>query len=259
MSDSSLQSRTKHHYDRYPFDAITPADERSPRDVQPKPFLEFCERYLAGSGSVAEIGCGPGRGTMFLAASKLDVTAIDISAGSLQRARRRAPNARFVRATAMNLPFSNESFDAVVADGVIHHTPDAEAAFVESARILRHGGHLYLGVYNRRRYYYYIYTYLGPPVRWLAQSAAGRIVLSVTLLPVYYLLHLIKSGGRRTWKGAKNFFYDYIITPRATFHTYEQVVAWGKELDLELVRYDPSLGNVHVFFFRKSSPPFRVN
>jgi ubiquinone/menaquinone biosynthesis C-methylase UbiE len=251
MLDNSLQSRTRRHYDNYPFDAITPEDEQQPRNIQPKPFIDFCELYLQQQMSALDIGCGPGRATMYLYASGAGVTAVDISATSLGRARKRTPNANFVRATTMSLPFRNASFDLVVSDGVIHHTPKAHSAFVESVRVLREGGYLYLGVYNRQRYYYYVYTYLGQPIRWLERSVAGRAALSVTLIPLYYLVHLAKSRGKRTWKGAKNFFYDYIITPQASFFTREEVTRWGCRIGLDLIKYDPSLGNVHVFIFRK--------
>lgn len=253
MTDSSLQNRTQHHYDVHPFDAITPEDERRPDRIQPKPFIEFCERRLRPGMAIAEIGCGPGRGTMYLVANALDVTAVDISATSLARARRRASRARYVRATTMALPFKEACFDAVVADGVIHHTPNARAALAESVRVLRQGGYIYLGIYNRRRAYYYIYTYAGPPIRWLERLETGRAVLSVTLIPFYYLVHLAKSRGRRTWQGAKNFFYDYIITPQATFYTREEITNWGIEIGLDLIHYDSSLGNVQVFVFCKSS------
>ena len=75
--DTTLQNRTEQHYDSHPFDAITPEDEQAPRTIQPKPFIEFCERYLRRKMTVAEIGCGPGRGTMYLAALGIDVTAVD--------------------------------------------------------------------------------------------------------------------------------------------------------------------------------------
>jgi ubiquinone/menaquinone biosynthesis C-methylase UbiE len=251
MSGNTLQNETKFHYDSHPFDAITLEDELRPQTVQPKPFLDFCEGHVKTGNAVAEIGCGPGRGTMYLATTGAHVTGVDISMTSLERARKRAHRAKFVRATAMKLPFRNKSFDVVIADGVIHHTPDAHTAFSESVRILREGGYIYLGIYNRRRLYYYIYTFAGPLIRRIEKSSAGRFALSLTLIPLYYLVHLAKSRGKRTWQGAKNFFYDYIITPRAAFFTREEVAYWGAELCLDLIQYDPSLGNVHVFVFRK--------
>lgn len=258
MSEApSLQHRTQRHYDAYPFDALTPEDEREPRRVQPKPFMDFCDQHLSSGMSVAEIGCGPGRGTMYLATLGLAVTAVDISEASLRRAKKRAPAARFVRATNLALPFKDGSFDGVVSDGVIHHTPDPYRSFCENVRILRYGGFLYLGVYKRRRYYYYIYTCAGPLIRWVERSAPGRALLSMTVMPIYYAAHLIKSRGQQTWAGAKSFFYDYIITPRATFHTRAEVEGWGAKRGLQLTAYDPSLGNVHVFIFRKPAGKVR--
>jgi ubiquinone/menaquinone biosynthesis C-methylase UbiE len=54
-----------------------------------------------------------------------------------------------------------------------------------------------------------------------------------------------------TWHGAKSFFYDYIITPQATFHTKEEIVTWAAEEGFELIEYDENVGNVHAFVIRK--------
>ena len=113
---------------------------------------------------------------------------------------------------------------------------------------------MYLAVYRRWRYYYYIYTYIGAPVRWLAKKRFGQKLINASLLPIYYVAHFVKSRGRRTWSGAKNLFYDYIITPRATFHTREEIVKWSKEAGLILIDYDEKgLGNCHAFILKKKS------
>ena len=78
------------------------------------------------------------------------------------------------------------------------------------------------------------------------------MLIHSTLLPIYYLVHLVKSRGKRTWYGARNFFYDYIITPQATFHTKDEIVVWAREQGLELIDYDPDVGNVHAFIFKKN-------
>ena len=253
MSSRDLQSRSRAHYDDYPFDFLTEADERHIEKLQPAPFRRFAEAYLKPGVKVAEIGCGPGRGTLFMARLGLNLLAVDISMGSLRLARRRAPEGLFVQATNLQLPLPDATFDAVVSDGVIHHTPDAYRSFCENARILRPGGVMYVGVYRRRRYYYYLYTYLGRPVRWLEKHRWGRALIYATLLPAYYAVHLVKSRGTRTWEGAKNFFYDYLITPQATFHTREEIEAWGKQNELELLDYEENVGNVHAFVFEKRS------
>jgi ubiquinone/menaquinone biosynthesis C-methylase UbiE len=253
MQDPSLQQRTRAHYEAHPFDFLSESDEKNIQALQPRPFLHFVRQFLRQGMTVAEIGCGPGRGTLFLAQCGVDLTAVDLSSASLQLARRRAPGCCYIQASNLALPLPSGYFDAVVSDGVIHHTPDPFASFAELARLLVPGGLLYLGVYRRRRYYYYLYTWLGRPVRWLAARSLGKALVHATLLPVYHLVHLVKSRGTRSWKGSRNFFYDYILTPQATFHTREEIVDWGTELGLQLLDYDEHVGNVHAFIFRKSA------
>ena len=249
--DRDLQRRTAAHYEAHPFDFMTEADEAAIDAIQPPPFRTFVGKHVTGASQAAEIGCGPGRGTMYLAPKCAGLVALDISQHSLALARKRAPDARFVRATNVQLPLPDSSFDIVISDGVIHHTPDAKAAFDENARILRMGGFYYLGVYRKGGRYDFIYNRFGPPIRSLERHAFGRVLIYAAIFPVYYLAHLVKSRGKRTLRGALNFFYDYIITPRASFHSIDEITSWGEAAGLELLDYDPSLGNVHVFIFRR--------
>ena len=251
VADSALQAKTAAHYDAHPLEFLTPEDEASIRDQQPPPFRSFVDAHVERGARVAEIGCGPGRGTLFLVRQKADVVAVDISYRSLLLARRRAPSAKFVLSTNLALPFEDDYFDAVVSDGVIHHTPNARAAFAENVRITRPQGWLYLGVYNTQGHYHYLYTLLGRPIRWMEKRALSRALMFASIVPLYWLVHLMKSRGKRTWQGAVHFFYDYFITPRASFHSYEEVCSWASEQGMRLVEYDPTLGNVHVFIFRK--------
>lgn len=251
MNNNHLQKLTKAHYNDFPFDFLTEEDERNIEHLQPAPFLRFANHHLKPGMRVAEIGCGPGRGTLFMARRGVDLLAVDISLGSLRLARRRAPECEFVLASNLNLPLPDGVFDAVISDGVIHHTPDAYRSFCENSRILKPGGVMYVGVYRRKRYYYYLYTYLGGPIRWLEKRRWGKALIYSTMLPLYYAVHLVKSRGKRTWHGAKSFFYDYIITPQATFHTREEITEWGRNNGLELMEYDENVGNVHAFVFVK--------
>jgi len=252
-ASKALQARTAAHYDAHPLDFLTPDDEARIEDWQPRPFRRFAERFLRTDDRIAEIGCGPGRATLYLVRRRFAVVAVDLSLGSLQLARRRAPEASYAVATNLRLPLRNEAFDAVISDGVIHHTPDPPHAFAEDVRILKPGGHFYLALYNRRGHYRFLYTYVGAPIRWLDERDWGRALIRASLLPIYYAVHLIKSRGKRTWRGAEHFFYDYFMTPRASFHSREEVEAWGRAGGMSLVDYDPDVGNVHAFVFRKGS------
>lgn len=247
-----IQQRTREHYDRFPFGFI--AEAAAAEDIQPAPFRQFVAQYLRPADKVLDAGCGPGRGLLYLENAGQSAIGCDLSERSLAIAAQRLQNPRLVKGSCLRLPFSGPTFDAIICDGVLHHTPDACAGFRELCRVLKPGGRMYIAVYKRWRYYYYLYRYLGGVIRWLDKSAVGRAVISATLLPLYHLAHLVKSRGRRTWGGSRNLFYDYFVTPRATFHTRAEVMSWGEAQHLRLLEYHPfPRGNCHMFVFEASA------
>jgi SAM-dependent methyltransferase len=70
---------------------------------------------LSAGSRVLDVGCGPGRHSLELAARGAVVTGLDISQRFVDIAREHAqPNATFVRGDARSLPFDQE-FDAVIS------------------------------------------------------------------------------------------------------------------------------------------------
>jgi arsenite methyltransferase len=75
------------------------------------------------------------------------VTGIDMTPEMLEKARGAATemgasNVEFVEAEVERLPFPDESFDAVISNGVIDLVPDKDAVFAELFRVLRPGGRI---------------------------------------------------------------------------------------------------------------------
>ncbi|MFB9363557.1 class I SAM-dependent methyltransferase [Actinoplanes nipponensis] len=99
---------------------------------------------LAGPGPVADVGCGPGHVTRFLAARHPDVVGVDLSPEMIAIARERAPGLSFTVASMLELPVADGAWAGAVAlYSIIHLSPpERAAAFAELARVLRDGGRL---------------------------------------------------------------------------------------------------------------------
>jgi len=109
---------------------------------------------LAGShGKLLEIGCGIGVDSIQLAKCGFDVTAVDLTENALVVARQfaeaRGVTIDFRLGNAEGLDFPDATFDAVYSFGVLHHTPDIEAAVAEVHRVLKPGGTAYVMLYAR--------------------------------------------------------------------------------------------------------------
>ena len=97
--------------------------------------------------TVLEVGCGVGSQTITLAQRSPDTafTAVDVSAGSLAEARRRAAeaglaNVEFRQGDLFHLPFGPGSFDHVFVCFVLEHLSRPLEALVALRALLRPGG-----------------------------------------------------------------------------------------------------------------------
>jgi SAM-dependent methyltransferase len=97
---------------------------------------------LEPESDVVELGCGPGDPVTRALADRHRVTAVDMSAGQLELARRAAPAATFVHADVTQLDLPPQSADAVVAFYMFGHLPPATHAPLlrKLATWLRPGG-----------------------------------------------------------------------------------------------------------------------
>ena len=114
-------------------------------------------RYIPRQGSkVLDIGCGTGMVSAAMCRLGHQVTATDLTEGMLRQAeknlRDRGLNARFLCTSADNLPFEDNSFDAVVARLVTWALPDPEKALCQWQRVLKPGGMLIYADGDQYRY-----------------------------------------------------------------------------------------------------------
>jgi SAM-dependent methyltransferase len=122
---------------------------------------------------VLEIGCGLGTDGAQFARAGADYTGIDLTEASIGLARKRFElsglKGEFRVADAEELDFADETFDLVYSHGVLHHTPDTEAAVREIHRVLKAGGRAMVMLYHRGSYNYRI------GIRVLRRAGAGLL------------------------------------------------------------------------------------
>ena len=107
----------------------------------------FFVPYLKPDMHVLDCGCGPGGISVTLAAlvPQGRVVGIDVEDGQLAMGRREAEqreigNVEFQHASIYALPFSDATFDAVLAHAVLYHLAEPMKALRELWRVLKPGG-----------------------------------------------------------------------------------------------------------------------
>ena len=124
-------------------------------DVDAAAYDAFMGRYsvllapqfadLAGvseGGRVLDVGCGPGAltGELVDRLGASSVSAVDPSPSFVTSVRERYPGVDVQRTSAERLPFPDDSFEAALAQLVVHFMADPVAGLAEMARVTRREG-----------------------------------------------------------------------------------------------------------------------
>jgi len=107
----------------------------------------FAELVQAqGNGTVADLGCGPGRVTAYLHSLGVTAFGVDVSPAMVAVARQSYPDLRFDEGSMSALDLADSALGGIVAWYSIIHTPPERlpAVFAEYHRVLGPGGYLLL-------------------------------------------------------------------------------------------------------------------
>ncbi len=104
--------------------------------------LALSDLAIRPDTAVLDLCCGSGQTTRFLVRRSRQVTGLDASPRSLDRARRNVPQATYVEAFAEAMPFPDAQFDLVHTSVALHEMePDQLRQILkEACRVLKSGG-----------------------------------------------------------------------------------------------------------------------
>ncbi|MEU8541586.1 class I SAM-dependent methyltransferase [Streptomyces sp. NPDC048717] len=126
-------------------------------DPLSRAMLDAFAEETAGAGPVADVGCGPGRITAYLAERGVQALGFDLSGRMAELAGGAYPHLPFAVASMTALPVRDGALAGLLAYYSTHHTPPAllPDVFAEFRRALAPGGLLmlagHIGTGERRR------------------------------------------------------------------------------------------------------------
>ncbi len=121
-------------YDHRAFDSWIPLQRYWQRER-----FRVIRSMVDGSTRILDIGCGSSR----ILQSLPQAVGLDMQIRKLRWLR--APGRQLVQGSLSQLPFADESFDAVICSEVIEHIPREEIDLTDMVRVLAPGGALVLG------------------------------------------------------------------------------------------------------------------
>lgn len=124
------------------------------RYAKERHILQNLDRIDFAVKHVLEIGLGQGADAEQIVRRGGIYTGVDLTEESVKRVRMRFSLGamqfeNIEQASALDLPFADNSFDIVFSHGVLHHIPEIGKAQSEIARVLRPGGKLIVMLYAK--------------------------------------------------------------------------------------------------------------
>jgi ubiquinone/menaquinone biosynthesis C-methylase UbiE/uncharacterized protein YbaR (Trm112 family) len=169
---------------------------------------------------ILDAGCGSGMLDHALSKTGCEVVGLDLTdLAEAYAINREHENVHIVRADIFHLPFSDEAFDIIWSEGVLHHTPDPKKAFDSLNRVLKRGGMSYVWVYSK-----------SPKERMRRLFRTPRLPRALLYLFCYLLVvpYAVWQGLRILFqfRGTAFAFFDALSPRYQSEHDREEVRQW---------------------------------
>lgn len=210
-------------------------------------FARLLREQIPLNANVLEVGCGTGQLSNYLAATCMaHVYAADMTLASLRLGREfaKANEISGITFLQMNLfrpCIRPESMDVVISNGVLHHTHDTRAAFMSIVPLVKRGGYIIVGLYNR-------IGRLRTDLRRVLYKLLGERAL---ILDPHLRGRNLSPAKRRAW------IRDQYVHPQERKHTMNETLGWFDEAGIDFVNSIPKIVGDFTAderLFRKNDP-----
>ena len=203
---------------------------------------------------VLDVGCGMGRFAEVATRWDASVVGIDLSAAAEVAANNLADRSfAAFQADVFALPFAPQSFDVIYSIGVLHHTPDCEAAVKALGKYLKPGGILAVWLYSGyNKWYRFSDFWRRYTTRMRPESLHAMLEIAVPFFyhlenglrrlpvlgnPMGGLVHLLFPVNRQADPEARTLdTFDWYSPKYQSKHTYEEVFRWFEAMGMEDMR-----------------------
>ncbi len=189
------------------------------------------KKFIGYKKSILEVGCGTGQLSIYFSiGTNNNVVALDPTIQSLNLAKKFADsnsisNIKFLNADIFDDVLTDQYFDFIWCNGVLHHTKDPYGAFKILIKSLKSKGYVLIGLYNK-------YGRLRTVIRRYLYKLFGKKFLE-KIDPTLKNLKL-DENEKNAW------IRDQYIHPIESLHTIDEVLKWFDENNIDFVSSIPS-------------------
>ena len=208
------------------------------------------KKFIGHKKNVLEVGCGTGQLSIYFSiGANNNIVGLDPTIESLKLAKNfsdknNITNIKFVNADIFDDVLSDNYFDLIWCNGVLHHTKDPYGAFEILVKSLKKEGYVLIGLYNkigrvRTIFRRYIFKFFG-------RKILDKIDPTLRNLK-------FDEDEKNAW------IKDQYTHPIESLHTIDEVLNWFDKNNITFISSIPSTDfdyNYNDIFKKKSSGTF---